>query len=135
MSYPLSLGAAGPVEPRNSQGTRFGNLQLQSKTLGPACLHRAFNCEKRKKKAGGHCLDNSFQVVFPRGRRNNFCKSFAATKIPHLLYVFFFLPSKKSFFFFKDFIYLFMRDTDRGRSRFHAGSPMWDLILDPGIMP
>ena len=33
------------------------------------------------------------------------------------------------------FIYLFMRDpergrdTGRGRSRLHAGSPMWDLIL------
>ena len=32
--------------------------------------------------------------------------------------------------FVKDFIYLFMRDRDtgRGRSRLHAGSPMWDLI-------
>ena len=34
--------------------------------------------------------------------------------------------------FFKDFIYLFMRDTQRdtgrGRSRLHAGSPTWDLI-------
>ena len=33
-------------------------------------------------------------------------------------------------FFFKDFIYLFMRDrgidTGRGRSKLHAGSPMWD---------
>ena len=46
---------------------------------------------------------------------------------------------------FKDFIYLFIRDTHRerersrdlgrGRSRLHAGSPMWDLIPDPGIMP
>ena len=27
------------------------------------------------------------------------------------------------------------RDTGRGRSRFPAGSPMWDLILDPRIMP
>ena len=40
------------------------------------------------------------------------------------------------FLFFKDFIYLFMRDTEkgrdigRGRSRLPAGSPMWDL--DPG---
>ena len=40
-------------------------------------------------------------------------------------------------FFFKDFIYLFMRDRERGRDigrekgRLHAGSPMWDLI--PGI--
>ena len=39
-------------------------------------------------------------------------------------------------FFFKDFIYLFMRDTergrdtDRGRSRLHAGEP--DPGLDPG---
>ena len=47
---------------------------------------------------------------------------------------------------FKDFIYLFMidtergvrererergRDTGRGRSRFHAGSPTWDSI--PGL--
>ena len=39
----------------------------------------------------------------------------------------------------KDFIYLFMRDTEketgrdtgRGRSRVPAGSPMWDLILGP----
>ena len=41
----------------------------------------------------------------------------------------------------RDFIYLFMtdtqrgrergRDTSRGRSRLHAGSPMWDLI--PGL--
>ena len=43
--------------------------------------------------------------------------------------------------FFKDFIYLFMRDTDwerardtgRGRSRLPKGSPMWDRILDPRI--
>ena len=50
-------------------------------------------------------------------------------------------------FFFKDFIYLFMRegererererkrergrDTGRGRSRLQAGSPMWDSI--PGL--
>ena len=39
--------------------------------------------------------------------------------------------------FFKDFIYLFMRDTEReadtgrGRSRLHAGRPMWDSILGP----
>ena len=39
--------------------------------------------------------------------------------------------------FFKDFIYIFMRDTergrdiDRGRSGLHAGSLMWDLI--PGL--
>ena len=39
--------------------------------------------------------------------------------------------------FFKDFMYLFMRDTDRergrdtdqGRSRLHAGHPTWDSIL------
>ena len=43
------------------------------------------------------------------------------------------------FFFFKDFIYLFMRDRERergrdpgrGRSRLHAGSPIWDSIPDP----
>ena len=36
---------------------------------------------------------------------------------------------------FKDFIYLFMRgrDTDRGRSRLLAGSPMGDSSQDPGI--
>ena len=45
-------------------------------------------------------------------------------------------------FFFKDFIYLFMRNTERrhrergrstgrGRSRLHAGSPMWDWIPGP----
>ena len=40
-------------------------------------------------------------------------------------------------FFKKDFIYLFMKDRERergrdigrGRSRLHAGSPMWDSIL------
>ena len=44
-----------------------------------------------------------------------------------------------SFFFFKDFIYLFMKDTHRekgtetgrGRNRIHAGSLTWDLI--PGL--
>ena len=39
------------------------------------------------------------------------------------------------FLFFKDFIYSFMtergRDTGRGRSRLHAGSPTWDSI--PGL--
>ena len=57
------------------------------------------------------------------------------------------------YFFKKDFIYLFMRnththtqretetekerdrDTGRGRSRLHAGSPMWDLIPKPGSRP
>ena len=39
--------------------------------------------------------------------------------------------------FFKDFIYLFMRDTEkgrgtgRGRSRLPVGIPMWDSILGP----
>ena len=37
------------------------------------------------------------------------------------------------------FIYLVMRDTERergrGRSRLLTGSPMWDSILDPRIMP
>ena len=44
-----------------------------------------------------------------------------------------------NFFFFKDFIYLFMRVTERerggdigrGRSRLPARSSMWDLIPDP----
>ena len=27
------------------------------------------------------------------------------------------------------------RDIGKGRSRLHAGSLMWDLILYPGIMP
>ena len=27
------------------------------------------------------------------------------------------------------------REIDRGRSRLHAGSPMWDLITGPGIIP
>ena len=42
---------------------------------------------------------------------------------------------------FKDFIYLFMRDTERGRdtgrgrSRLHAGSPMRDSIPGPGSRP
>ena len=41
----------------------------------------------------------------------------------------------ESFFFFKDFIYLFMRERERGRdtgrgpSRLHAGSLTWDSIL------
>ena len=44
-------------------------------------------------------------------------------------------------FFFKDFIHLFMRDTergrdmDRGRSRLPARSPMWDLISGQGSCP
>ena len=39
--------------------------------------------------------------------------------------------------FFKNFMYLFMRDTERGRdtgrgrSRPHAGSPTWDSIPGP----
>ena len=46
-------------------------------------------------------------------------------------------PCKFMFYFLKDFIYLFTRDTHRGRdigrgrSRLHAGSPMRDLI--PGL--
>ena len=45
--------------------------------------------------------------------------------------------SRPFFFFFKDFIYLFMRhrergrDTGGGRSRLPAGSPTWDSILGP----
>ena len=45
----------------------------------------------------------------------------------------------KELFFLK--IYLFMRDrkrggnVGRGRSRLHAGSPMWDSIPDPRITP
>ena len=41
--------------------------------------------------------------------------------------------SDQLFFFFKDFIYLSMRDTerDRGRSRLPAGNLMWDSI--PGL--
>ena len=41
------------------------------------------------------------------------------------------------YLFFKAFIYLFMRDTERGRdtgrgrSRLHAGSPTWDSIPGP----
>ena len=43
-------------------------------------------------------------------------------------------------FFFKDFIYLFMRDTERqrqgrGRSRLHAGSPRWESIPGPRGQP
>ena len=34
---------------------------------------------------------------------------------------------------FKDFIYSFMRDTERGRSRLPTGSPMWDSIPGPWI--
>ena len=53
------------------------------------------------------------------------------------------LEHRDDFEFLKDFIYLFMRDSKRGkdtgreRSRVHAGSLMWDLILgpQPRIMP
>ena len=46
---------------------------------------------------------------------------------------------KANLFIFKDVIYLLMRDTQRergrdtgrGRSRIHTGSPAWDLI--PGL--
>ena len=43
----------------------------------------------------------------------------------------------RKLFLKKDFIYLFMRNTERGRvtgrgrSRLHAGSPMWDSIPGP----
>ena len=40
-------------------------------------------------------------------------------------------PTAPFHFFLKDFIYIFMRDTDRGRSRLPAGSPTWDSILGP----
>ena len=49
--------------------------------------------------------------------------------------------SNKVFFFFNDFIYLFMRDAQReveigrGRSSLLTGSPMWDSITDSRIMP
>ena len=44
---------------------------------------------------------------------------------------------------FKGFMYLLMRDihrergrdTGRGRSRLHAGSPTWDLILGLQVAP
>ena len=47
------------------------------------------------------------------------------------------IPNSASTIFFKDFIYLFMRDiergreTGRGRSRLHAGSLTWDST--PGL--
>ena len=49
-------------------------------------------------------------------------------------------PIFVSVLFFKGFIYVFMRDTERQRyrqreMRLHTGSLMWDLIpQDPGIM-
>ena len=54
----------------------------------------------------------------------------------HITFLSFFL-----FSFFKDFIYLFMRDTEGGRdlgrerNGLLAESQMWDLILRPGITP
>ena len=48
---------------------------------------------------------------------------------------------KSNLFFLKDFIYLFMththrgRDTGRGRSRLHAGSPMLDSIPVKSLLP
>ena len=47
------------------------------------------------------------------------------------------ISSGSLFFIFKDFVYLFMRDTERdrdigrGRSRFLVGSLMWVLIPGP----
>ena len=46
--------------------------------------------------------------------------------------------SKFIYLFFKDFIHLFMRNRERlrDRSKLHAGSLTWDLILgleDPGL--
>ena len=41
------------------------------------------------------------------------------------------VPAHGCFFFLKIFIYLFMRDPGRGRSRLHAGSPTWDSIPGP----
>ena len=55
--------------------------------------------------------------------------------VTHLLDLPFSIVLKPANIFFKDFIYLFMRntqrgrDTGRGRSRLHKGSPKWDLIL------
>ena len=45
--------------------------------------------------------------------------------IVYLYYVFIYL------LIFKDFIYLFMRETGRGRSPLQARTLMWDLI--PGL--
>ena len=58
----------------------------------------------------------------------------------HDAFLFFPLPHICDYpFFVKDFIHLFMRDTvrergrdtSRGRSRLHAGSPTWDSIPGP----
>ena len=57
--------------------------------------------------------------------------------IPIIVFLKFYSVPFISFYFFKDCIYLFMRDrererlrdTGRGRSRLHAGSLMWDSIL------
>ena len=86
----------------------------------------------------GNCgISKSFLRIGMEGadsgeRKETTEKNFRAKK--RVLW-FFFL----SFFFFKIFIYLFMRDTEgqrgrdtgRGRSRLHAGSPMWHSI--PGL--
>ena len=63
-------------------------------------------------------------------------------KVLSLVAALFILCHSQSFFFFRLFIYLFTRgtgdgvgrvgrDTGRGKSRFHAGSPMRDSI--PGL--
>ena len=46
------------------------------------------------------------------------------------------MENNSNFFFFKDFIYLFMSDIERGRgrSRLPAGNPVQDSIPEPGTM-
>ena len=55
--------------------------------------------------------------------------------LPRLFVVLSLYVQGHSFLFFKDFIYLFMKDTERdrgrGRNRLAEGSPMWDSIPRP----
>ena len=99
-----------------------------------------------------------FTDLFPLGLLS--CTLTLSYYFPHLLWIMQVLPCNiyhsiihsslfisyprlsASFSLKKDFIYLFMRDiqretrdTDRGRSRLHTGSPMWDLIPRPRITP
>ena len=100
-------------------------------------LHLLFYSLSKIKKGGTICDQHDLKEM--KRYVVNFKKSESQTKfqktcIFRIIRIFKYLANT---YFFKYFIYLFMRDTqrgrdtDRGRSRLHAGSPIWDSI--PGL--